>query len=95
MNEKAFHFWLDEKPLICKAFRVIGLVDGSYEVLVVDVVSAPSRAGMQLELALVAGPHKGEVVRVRAEGLRRDPVDLLGLPATLIVSKGEPELRFD
>jgi hypothetical protein len=81
--------------LICKAFSVIGLTDGSYEVLVVEVVSAPSRADMQLELALVTGSHKGEVVRVRAEGLRRDPVDLLGLPATLIVSKGEPELRFD
>ena len=95
MNEKAFHFWLDEKPFICKAFRVIGLADGSYEVLVVEVVPAPSRAGMQLELALVTGPHKGEVVRVRAEGLRRDPVELLGMPATLIVTKGEPELRFD
>jgi hypothetical protein len=94
LNEKAFHFWLDEKPLICKAFRVIGLDDGSYEVLVVEVVPAPSR-GIQLELALVTGSHKGEVVRVRAEGLRRDPVDLLGLPATLIVNKGEPELRFD
>jgi hypothetical protein len=95
LNEKAFHFWLDEKPLICKAFRVIGLDDGSYEVLVVEVVPAPSRAGMQLELVLVTGPHKGEVVRVRAQGLCRDPVDLLGLPATLTVSKGEPELRFD
>ena len=95
MNEKGFHFWLDEKPFICKAFRVIGLADGSYEVLVVEVVPAPSRAEMQLELALVTGAHKGDVVRVRAEGLRRDPVDLLGLPATLIVSEGEPELRFD
>ena len=74
---------------------MIGLADGSYEVLVVEVVPAPSRAGMQLELALVTGPHKGEVVRVRAEGLRRDPVELLGMPATLIVTKGEPELRFD
>jgi hypothetical protein len=71
------------------------LDDGTYEVFVVEVISAPPRGDVHVELALVTGPHKGAVVRVRAEGLSRDPLDLLGLPATLIVSNGEPELRFD
>jgi hypothetical protein len=71
------------------------LDDGTYEVFVVEVISAPPRGDVHVELALVTGPQKGAVVRVRAEGLSRDPLDLLGLPATLIVSNGEPELRFD
>jgi hypothetical protein len=74
---------------------VIGLDDGTYEVFVLEVFPAPPRAGLQIELALVSGSRKGEVVRVRAEGLRRDPVDLLGLPGTLTVTNGEPDLRFD
>jgi hypothetical protein len=95
LNEKAFRFCLDEKPLICKALPVIGLDDGTYDVFVVEVVPDPRRGSPQIELALVTGPLKGQVVRVRAEGLARDPLDLLGLPATLIVSNGEPALRFD
>jgi hypothetical protein len=94
LNEKAFRFRLDEKPLICKALSVIGLNDGTYDVFLVEVISASPR-DLQIELALVSGPHKGEVVRVRAEGLSRDPLDLLGLPGTLIVRNGEPELRVD
>lgn len=66
--------------------------DGHYEALVVDVDGDDS--GARIELTIVAGPHKGEVVAVRAAGLRRDPVDLLGLPATLTVAGGRPHIRL-
>lgn len=48
-----------------------------------------------LELTVLAGPHKGEVVTVRATGLRGDEVDLIGMPGTLTVENGEPSFRVD
>lgn len=71
------------------------LADGDYEALVVDAGDpGDDPAGALLELTIVAGPHKGEVVAVRAAGLRRDPVELLGLPATLTVAGGRPHVRL-
>jgi hypothetical protein len=95
LNEKAFHFSLDGKPLICKAFVMIALDDGTYEVFVIEAVDDPSRAGLEIELVLVTGRRKGEVVRIRAQQLHRDPLDLLGLPGTLVVADGQPSLTFD
>jgi hypothetical protein len=50
---------------------------------------------VHFELAIVAGPHKGEVVMLRATGITRDAIDMLGLPATLIVEEGRPRIVFD
>jgi hypothetical protein len=67
--------------------------DGSYSAVVVDADRDGDHA--VLELTIVAGPHRGEVVAVRAAGLRRDPLDLLGIPATVTVADGRPAVRFD
>ena len=70
------------------------LDDGSYDALVVD--ATPEADGSCLvELAIVAGPHKGEVVSFRAAGLGPQALDLLGVPATLTVAAGAPSVVFE
>ena len=70
------------------------LPDGRYDVFVVDAADAGPQA-LLLEVAILAGEHKGEVVSVRAEGLRVDEVDALGMPGTLTVAGGEPVLVLE
>jgi hypothetical protein len=69
------------------------LADGTYDALVVD---AESRTDGRLacELTVLAGPHKGDVVSVVAD-LAHDPVDLLGLPATIVVVDGRPHVTLE
>jgi hypothetical protein len=69
------------------------LEDGEYDVIVVD--GEGDEGGMRLDVAVLAGAHKGEVVSIRAEGLGLDPVDALGLPGTLTVADGRPSVVLD
>ncbi len=69
------------------------LADGSYEAIVVDATDHES--GLSLDLAVLTGEHKGEVVTVTAAGLDRDPLDLLAVPATLTVAGGEPTVQLE
>jgi hypothetical protein len=69
------------------------LDDGTYDTLVVD--ATPADGGVSIELTIVAGPAKGEVVTILAHGLAGDPVDLLGVPGTLTVADGAPSLRLE
>lgn len=79
------------------------LPDGRYDVFIVDVQEVgtedgdarPSPASLLLDLTVVSGEHKGEVVSVRATGLARDPLDLIGLPATMTVADGRPSIAVD
>jgi len=48
-----------------------------------------------VELTIIAGPAKGEVVTLVSTGWSGDPLDLLGVPATITVSEGEPSVRFE
>ncbi len=69
------------------------LDDGTYDAVVVD---ATGDAGtVMIDLAVLSGPHKGDVVTVRANGLAQDPLDLLALPATLTVARGEPSIQLE
>lgn len=69
------------------------LDDGTYDAMVVD---ASDDAGVVvLELAVLTGPHKGDVVTVRADGLEQDPLELLAVPATLTVAGGEPTVQLE
>jgi hypothetical protein len=72
--------------------RVLG--DGSYDAIVVDADTAADGA-LVVDLTILAGEHKGEIVTVRAANTRRDPLDLLGVPATLVVASGQPAVTFE
>jgi hypothetical protein len=70
------------------------LDDNTYDVFIVDAREDKENA-LHLELAVTSGAHKGEVVVVRASSMQRDAIDLIGLPATLIVRDGVPRVTFD
>jgi hypothetical protein len=71
------------------------LVDGTYDALVVDA-STGDDGSIGVEVTIVTGPAKGEVVSLRTADLgATDPLDLLGLPATLMVRDGAPSLRLE
>jgi hypothetical protein len=70
------------------------LPDGTYDALVVDAHESADGA-VSVELTIVAGPAKGEVVTLRSSGLTGDPLDLLGVPATITVAGGTPSVRFE
>ena len=53
------------------------LPDGSYDALVVDAHDGGADGVVHLELTLLDGERKGEIVRVTAGGIDRDPLDLL------------------
>ena len=69
------------------------LTDGSYDALVVDAVDHDD-GSVAVDLTIIAGAAKGEVVTLRATGLEGDPLDLLGVPATITVTDGRPSVRF-
>jgi hypothetical protein len=70
------------------------LPDGTYDVFVIDA-TPDGPGGLRLEVTILAGEQKGEVVSVRAEGLGLDELDALGLPGTLTVGGGEPSLALE
>jgi hypothetical protein len=67
--------------------------DGTYDAIVVDASDAAGE--IRVELALASGPNKGEVVAVRGSFAVRDALDLLGLPATLVVAGGAPSVTVE
>ena len=60
------------------------LDDGTYDALVVDATPRDD-GGVSIELTIVAGELAGDP----------DPLDLLGIPATLTVTDGAPSLRLE
>ena len=70
------------------------LPDGRYDVFVVDA-RADGPDALHLDLTILAGEQKGEVVSMRAEGLAVDELDALGMPGTLVVQGGEPFLALE
>ena len=70
------------------------LPDGRYDALVVDAEDRGDGT-VGVELTIVAGPAKGEVVTLVARGLATDPLDLLGVPGTITVQGGAPSFRLE
>ena len=70
------------------------LPDGTYDAFVVDA-TADGSDRLRLEVTILAGEQKGEVVSVQANGLGIDELDALGLPGTLTVAGGEPTLLLE
>lgn len=71
------------------------LPDGVFDVLVLDADRGDDEPAVALELTIVSGEHKGAVVSVSATGVDHDPLDLLGIPATLTVEGGRPAVRLE
>ena len=67
--------------------------DGDYDAFVIDVVDEPG--GQRLDLTIVAGELKGEVVSVTSDAPLGDFADLVGMPATLTVRDGAPGVTID
>lgn len=68
--------------------------DGRYDVFIVDAETI-DESTMRVEIAMVSGDDKGDVVAIRGPHLARDPIELLGLPATLVVRDGVPRLEVE
>ena len=73
------------------------LPDGTYEAFVLDAEPVPDGGvdDVRVELTITSGSSKGAVVSVRGHVDGGDPLDLLGIPATLVVEDGTPRLRLD
>jgi hypothetical protein len=68
--------------------------DGRYDVFVVDAETVDDST-MRVELAMVTGDDKGDVFAILGPHLADDPVLLLGLPGTLVVTDGVPRLEVE
>jgi len=71
------------------------LDDGTYDVFVIDAQDVVGNDdAIRLELTVISGPRKGEVVAVVATQLHVDAIAVLGLPATLIVENASPRVEL-
>lgn len=74
------------------------LADGTYDAIVVDAEEGAEPGSMRLELAIASGPLKGEVVSVTGTDpayATSDPLDLLAIPATILVTDGSPTVTLE
>ena len=79
------------------------LPDGTYDVFIVDAEDAASDEagdgggppGTTLDLTVTSGAHKAETLTLRSTTWLGDPIDLIGMPATLTVALGVPSVRVD
>jgi hypothetical protein len=70
----------------------VTLADGRYDAFVVWAEARDD--GVVFDLTITTGINKGEVVSVVGP-LARDPIDVVGLPCTLVVSNGAPRVQLD
>jgi hypothetical protein len=72
--------------------------DGTYDAFVIDAERGLADDGtehMHLDLTILSGEQKGNVVSLTAAGLGGSEIDLMGMPATLTVADGVPSVRID
>ena len=70
------------------------LPDGPYDAIVVDAEEVGDDQ-IGLELTILAGPEKGRMVELRGPRGDHDAIDLLGIPATITVADGVPQVRLE
>lgn len=70
------------------------LTDGRYDVVILAAEPGEEPA-VTVEVVVVSGAHKGEIASLQTSGIPGDPLRLLGLPATLVVSGGKPWLDVE
>ncbi len=75
--------------------RVVdALEDGNFDAFVVWAEARDD--AIALDIAIVAGARKGDVVTVVTRAYaHRDALALVGLPCTLVVERGEPRVAFE
>jgi hypothetical protein len=74
------------------------LPDGTYHAFIVDAEEGVADDGterLHLAVTILNGEHKGEVLDLTAEGMGRTSIDVMGMPATLVVAGGIPRLTVD
>lgn len=76
------------------------LPDGTYDVFIIDTEVVPDRrkpgtSALQLDLTVIAGEFKGEVLTLSSANLANDAIDMIGMPATMTIDGGRPNLIFD
>lgn len=71
------------------------LEDGTYDVLVVDAEPTGEEDALRLDVTVLEGAHKGEVVTLFSTGLGVSDVDALAMPGTLTVLAGDPSFAID
>jgi len=69
------------------------LDDGTYDVIIIDA-NARDDGAIAMDVAVSSGARRGDVVTIIATGLTRDAIDLLAMPATLIIEGGTPRVVF-
>ncbi|MFN8053163.1 MAG: hypothetical protein U0Q22_17095 [Acidimicrobiales bacterium] len=71
--------------------------DGTYEVFIIDATPDPADDGKVtgIDITVVTGPNKGEAFALAADGLVGSDIDLIGMPATLVVTGGVPTVTLD
>jgi hypothetical protein len=67
--------------------------DGRYDAFVVWAEMRDDGT-IALDLTITTGARKGEVLSLRASSTPRDPVDLVGLPCTLVVEHAQPRVEW-
>jgi hypothetical protein len=70
------------------------LADGRYDVFILDTEILDADT-IRVELVLVSGDAKGDVVALRGPHIAPDVIALIGLPATLVVANGVPRIELE
>ena len=68
--------------------------DGRYDVFIIDA-EIIDESTMRIELMMVTGDDKGNVFALRGPMLADDPIEVIGLPATMNVTDGVPSVTVD
>jgi len=72
--------------------------DGEYPAFVLDAEPGVGDGGeplLHLSVTILSGAHRGAVLEVTAARMARTAIDVIGMPATLVVLDGEPSLTID
>lgn len=70
------------------------LEDGSYDAFIIDAHDTAEGA-TRVDLTITTGDHKGQALSLASSTSLGDPVDLLGMPATITVAFGTPSIQID
>ena len=70
------------------------LDDGTYDGFIIDVDEL-AEAMVRLDITILGGERKGDVIEIAVANLAADPLDLIGMPVTITVTGGHPTVSVD